>query len=202
MSSCGTCTTNLIGEGGGPPPMLPPAPPMSDEESPDDSEVSAKTSDDEILVPLVEDGIGEGGGEESDAEAGDIIEPLGPGGELPLGAVVAAPAPAAPAAPADPVLDALMLEKPAWALGVELAEVCRHANTKCVLCGNKIDKLTVRFKYWTHKSVSRFIHCTCFNDVPLAYKAHSVLSFRYQRDMLFGPDTVAVDAAIDAALAM
>ena len=183
--------------------MPPPVSHGSDSESNNDSDDSRASDEDEILIPLAEDdvGVSDGGGEESGAEAGDLIGALGPGDELPPDAVVA-PALAAPAVPADPVADPMLAEAPAWALGVESAEVCRNANTKCIFCGDKIPRNVVRFKYWTHKSVFRFMHSTCFGEVPLAHRAHSIAALRYQREVLVSPDSLYTDAAIDAVFAM
>ena len=102
----------------------------------------------------------------------------------------------------DPVLDHVVLAAPAWDVGVELAEVNRHAKTKCFICSNHTDKLHVRLKYWQSKSAVKYLHTTCCDRIPAARSLHSRACLRFQRLYVLGghADSVKVGEAIDASL--
>ena len=106
--------------------------------------------------------------------------------------------PAAAAAPALP--DPVAVAAPAWAPGVDRAEINTSAKTKCVLCNLPIPRNEVRFRYYQFKSQFRFIHPLCFNDIPLPHRDHSIAMLQYQLNFLAGPLSADVDAAIEAAL--
>ena len=174
----------------------------SDDEPNDSDESDHGPTDEEMFAPSDDDQDDDSDGHKSDAGVADPIVPAGPSDAPPLGPAEAVPVVVAPAAPIAPLADPIALGAPAWALGVERAEINNHGNTKCLWCKDKVAKGAVRFKYWTHASQFRYMHSTCFPHVPLAQRAHSIACLVYQRDFFVGPVSATVDDAIDAALAM
>jgi hypothetical protein len=135
---------------------------------------------------------------ESDAELEEIID------DHAVGPVVGPPvAPVVDAVP-DHALVAIEVAAPVWDVGVELAEVSRHAKTKCMYCGDKIANGSVRFKYYVSKSAVKYLHPTCCNHIPAGRINHSKACLVYQRHFDLGThgDAITVRAAIDAALLM
>ena len=100
-----------------------------------------------------------------------------------------------------PLADPIVLMKPEWAPGVELAEVCTSAKTVCFICKVQIPRNEIRFKYWPFKSACNFLHPHCFTHLPIATRAHSIACLRYQQAYHAGPEFARVDEAISAALA-
>ena len=111
---------------------------------------------------------------------------------------------AVPVAVHHPVLpDPIELAAPAWALGVEHAEMNSNAKTKCIFCDSLIGKPAVRFKYFTHKSQFRYMHPACFKSIPEDRVAHSRATLTYQRHFgLPGAHMLELAKAIDDALSL
>ena len=93
---------------------------------------------------------------------------------------------------------------PAWAVGVELAEINRHGKTKCHFCNLPVPKGDVRLKYWVSKSAMKFIHLECCNQIPVARGLHSKACLRFQREYGLGvhADGPTLQYAIDKALTL
>ena len=136
----------------------------------------------------------------SDAEAHDFAEDLGL-----LDGPVAAPLAAAVAVPVDvppdPIADAALAAAPARASCIQLAEVNRHAKTKCMICDTPVMNGTIRFKYHLSKSSLKYMHYTCCDRIPVARSPHSRVVLLHQKEFDLGAhgDAVALGAAIDAA---
>ena len=147
----------------------------------------------------------------------DVVDPFADVGDLileevhvdpvpaviPPEPVVVAPPPAHPPAP-DPVLEHMAGVKPPWGIGVESAEVNRHAKTLCYFCKGNIDKGLVRLRYNQFKSQSKFMHATCTDAIPIARLAQSKACLRYQRDFGLGAhaDAAVIRDELDRILAV
>ena len=125
----------------------------------------------------------------------DAVEEVAPvASEADPGAAEVVPVPVAP-------LDvAGIVPPPAFAVGVETAEVSPTSHAKCFGCGEKVLRGSVRFKYWTTLKLFKYLHSTCFEHVPLAHVAHSRACLEHCHSWLIGPDEHKVRDAIRAAL--
>ena len=135
---------------------------------------------------------------ESDGEADFVLDD-----------VVADPPPVLPPVVAPPIVDdddedelALEMAAPAWAPGVQCADVNTTGKKKCMYCGDQIMKGAIRLKFWQSKSVFRFMHHTCCNHIPEPRRIQSRACLRYQKDfgLVAHAEGVAIMAAIDEAL--
>ena len=161
----------------------------------DDASDHASDSDHK---PLSDDG---GGEVHSGDEALDMFEDPSAGADEPI-PPIDDHMDDAPLVPAVPLPDPIELGIPAWAPGVEKAEVNNSAKTKCMYCKEAIARSEIRFKLWHQKSAFKLLHPTCFDQVPANMREHSVACLRYQLAFLTdGPDAVKIDEAITAALA-
>ena len=162
-------------------------------EGEDKSDSSAGGSD----VPISEDGGGDA--VPSGDEALDFVEEPAPE------AVVPPPLDdmhdEAPLLPAAPLPEPIVLGIPAWAPGVEKADVSKSAKTQCMYCKENIPKGEVRLKFWPFASAFKSVHPKCFHRIPDALREHSVACLRYQQAFLAaGHEGVKLQDAIAAAL--
>ena len=110
-------------------------------------------------------------------------------------------APGVPEVVPVPVAPAEIPLPPAFAPGVELAEISPTSHAKCFGCGEKVLRGSVRFKYWTNLKLHRYLHSTCFDKVPPEHVAHSRLCLEYCCFWYLGEHESKVQDAIHAALA-
>ena len=107
--------------------------------------------------------------------------------------------PFAPAVAA-PLPDPIDLGKPAWDVGVEMAEVATTGRSICIFCKGGILRGSVRLKYWQNNSTFRFVHPSCAGSLPEDHKAHSCACLRYQSHFAAGKDCVEMIDSINEAL--
>ena len=165
-----------------------------------ESDSSSNSSEDaDVVKELVKDDLvdhvpHDGG------HSGDELDELMEGEDAPKGVGVLVLPDPGDHVPVVPVPD-LVAEPPAFDFGAQRAEVSRNGKAKCLYCGDVVAKGTVRFQYCVFKSQVRYIHAGCLHMSPHEHHAHSHAALRYQRDFGGGPDVLAINDAIDAALA-
>ena len=185
-------------------------PPGSESDGDPDKSDSEESEESEVEDAIVDDpGVG-GDGHASDLEFEAAVVDVVVDGvhelvakeddpDVPLVVAVPLVVPLAAAPPPDHLVVA-----PAWAPGIQCAEVNRHAKTKCMYCGLHIGDKVVRFKFNQSKAAVRYIHGDCCNRIPAHQSAHSRACLEHQRDFGLGAhfDVPLMQAAIGVALAI
>ena len=163
-------------------------PPESESENDPNKSDSEESEESDVEDVIVDDfGVG-GDGHASDLELeGAVVDavvdgvhelvPIEDDPDVPLVAAVPLAVPLAAAPPADDPF-----APPAWAPGIQCAEVNRHAKTKCIYCGLRIGDAVVRFKFNQSKAAVRYIHADSCNRIPAHHSAHSRACLEHQRD--------------------
>ena len=187
-----------------PGPIAPDVLSLADCDSDDDNAASDSGSDssstDPSLVDLAIDGDpsegdGSGDGDASDLEIVDLVPPLD--GDKPIVLVPLIPAPHVEAVVAPP--DALPdppFEPPKFGSGVQCAEIGGRVAV-CNWCKLPIPKGDVRFVYKYYKSQPKYMHPTCWDELPLTELAYSKDSLSRQLEAGgIGAKWVAIEEAI------
>ena len=143
--------------------------------------------EDDVVDPFK---VLDGSGDEAEVMIPDVA-PVGVGVII-LAEPVVEPAPP----PVGPVPAA-----PAWDIGAQRGEVAKDGRSKCVICDVPCPKGDVRLVYQPFKSHHRFIHPLCTDRIPVEQHPHSVATLRFQLDFGGGPDVLAINTSIEAALA-